>query len=405
MNNGGLRRKAEKYLHTLCGVEPNRRTGSEGNRNASDYAAQILGQFGFRIDTTPFFCLDYIRGDAVFSSGSETFEIYSSPYSLGCNVTSEVVIASDIDELESLTCRKSILLLKDEICREQLMPKNFAFYNPEDHKKIYALLEKKQPAAVITATSKNPDSVGALYPYPLIVDGDFYIPSAYCTDTAGEKIAGRAVEGAFFSLELQGERIPSTGSNVIARKNPSAEKKVVITAHIDAYEDSPGASDNASGTVVLLLLAELLAGYAGPLGIEIAAINGEDHYSAAGEMDYLQRYGSELDKILTVINIDDVGFVRGGTAYSLYECSGQIQEAAEEIFTKYDGITAGEQWFSGDHMVFVQKDVPAIAFTAELLPELMGTVTHTSRDTPDIVDCSKLVQLAYALEEMVYRLS
>ncbi len=405
MNYGKLINNAEKYLSVLSGVKPNRRTGSKGNRKAVDFFARTLSRMEYQIDTTPFDCLDYIPGKASLSSGREIFKIYSSPYSPGCNLASGAVIASNTGELESLTCRDRILLLKDEICAEQLMPKNFVFYNPEHHKKIYSLLEEKRPAAVITATSKNPNAVGALYPYPLIVDGDFNIPTAYCTDTVGEKIAERAVEGEIFSLQLQGKRIPSTGSNVIARKNPSAEKKVVLTAHIDAYEDSPGASDNASGTVVLLLLAELLAGYEGPLGIEFAAINGEDHYSAAGEMDYLKRYGSELDKILTVINIDDVGFVRGGTAYSLYECSGQIQEAAEEVFKKCDGITAGEQWFSGDHMVFVQRGVPAIAFTAELLPELMRTVTHTSQDTPDIVDCSKLVKLAYALEKMVYRLS
>ncbi len=31
----------------------------------------------------------------------------------------------------------------------------------------------------------------------------------------------------------------------------------MFTAHIDAFEDSPGACDNGGGTVVLLLLAEL----------------------------------------------------------------------------------------------------------------------------------------------------
>ena len=51
------------------------------------------------------------------------------------------------------------------------------------------------------------------------------------------------------------EIIPATfretmalGCNVIARLNPQADKKVVFSAHIDAYEDTPGASDNASGT-------------------------------------------------------------------------------------------------------------------------------------------------------------
>jgi len=107
--------------------------------------------------------------------------------------------------------------MKDEICSEQLMPKNFIFYNPDHHKKIYALLEEKQPAAIITATAKKPELVGALYPFPLIVDGDFDIPSVYCTDIIGKEIATHI--GGMFKLTIQAERIPSTANNVIARKN------------------------------------------------------------------------------------------------------------------------------------------------------------------------------------------
>ena len=122
------------------------------------------------------------------------------------------------------------------------MPKNFVFYNPEHHQRIYALLEKKKPAAIVTATAKNPELVGALYPFPLIADGDFDIPSAYCTDVVGWKIADR--QGQAFSLRLEAERVPASAANVVAQKNPQAERKVVITSHIDAYEDTPGAELN-----------------------------------------------------------------------------------------------------------------------------------------------------------------
>lgn len=52
-------------------------------------------------------------------------------------------------------------------------------------------------------------------------------------------------------------------------------------------------------------------------------------------------------------------------------------------------------------MIFVQNQVPAIAITTELMPELLKTVTHTSADTPDSADCHKLVEIAMALNDAI----
>ena len=399
---GGLETKAQSYLNILCSVKPNRRTGSPGNRAATEFFASTVRPYGYELDTTPFDCLDCIRGDTFLVGDGTSFEIYASPYSLGCDVMSELAVISTLEELESAQCAGVILLMLGEICSEQLMPKNFVFYNPEHHQKIIALLESKQPATIITATEKNPELVGALYPFPLIADGDFDIPSVFCTASVGETLAGR--RGETFHLKIDSRRVPSQACNVIARLNPSAAQKVVITAHIDAYENTPGALDNASGTVVLMLLAELLADYHGGYGIEIAAFNGEDHYSAGGEMDYLHRYGDEFGKILLTINIDDAGYPLGKTTWSFYGCSPQIQESAEAIFQSYPGLAPGEPWYQGDHMVFVQGGVPSLAFTAERMAEAMQTVTHTALDTPERVDTGKLVELAQALNDLIRRI-
>ena len=54
--------KAKEYLDTLCGVKPNRRTGSTGNRAATDFFASRIKGWDYDIDTTPFSCLDYKPG-------------------------------------------------------------------------------------------------------------------------------------------------------------------------------------------------------------------------------------------------------------------------------------------------------------------------------------------------------
>jgi len=391
--------KAESYLKALCSVKPNRRTGSAGNREATAFLASALRSYGYEIDATPFECLDYDRGPARMERAGDSFEAYVSPYSLGCDVSAELVVASTMEELERAGCGGKLLLLRGAICSEQLMPKNFVFYNPEHHQKIIALLEWQKPVGIVTATERKPEQVGALYPFPLIVDGDFDIPSVYCTDTVGGVLAG--LEGEAVQLKIDARRLPSSASNVIARTGRQADQRIVITAHIDAYEDVPGASDNASGIVVLLLLAEMLSNYRGNTGIEIAAFNGEDHYSAGGQMDYLRRYGGEFPAILLAVNVDDVGFKCGRTSYSYYECARQLEQKAENVFRRFEGLVRGVPWFNGDHMIFVQNRVPALAFTSEYMAELMRTVTHTSSDTPDIIDCHKLVELAESLNALI----
>ncbi|MCG2820437.1 MAG: M28 family peptidase [Candidatus Atribacteria bacterium] len=343
--------------------------------------------------------MDFESGEGSLVCNGNSFEVYISPYSLGCDVTAELVTVSTIGELEKCYCTGKILLMKGEICAEQLVPKNFVFYNPKHHKRIYAILEERQPAAIITATARKPELVGALYPFPLIEDGDFDIPSVYCTDTVGEEIAANTYHE--FLLMIQAKRIPSTACNVIARKNPDAKEKIIVCAHIDAYSNTPGALDNASGTLVLLLLAKMLQKYDGPMAIEFIAFNGEDNFSVGGQMDYLRRYGNELEKVLVAINLDDVGYIKGKTAFSMYECPDIISKKAHQIFSSFNGIVRGEEWFQGDHMIFVQKGIPAIAFTAEKMRDLMEKITHTQKDTSELVDCTKLVEIASALKEFI----
>ena len=181
--------KASHYLNYLCGVKPNRRTGSPGNQDATNFVADLVRDLGYHVDISAFPCLDYITGESSLISADKSFDIFTSPYSLGCDITAKLITVTSVEELQSCHCEGEILLMTGAICAEQLMPKNFVFYNPDHNKKIYALLEKKKPAGIVTATEQNPQLVGALYPFPLIVDGDFNIPNVYSKDIVGEKIA------------------------------------------------------------------------------------------------------------------------------------------------------------------------------------------------------------------------
>ncbi len=272
--------------------------------------------------------MDYACETASLSCGDLNFEVFASPYSPACNVLAETVVVSTVEELQTTDFAGRILILRGSICEEQIMPKNFIFYNPEEHQQIISLLEAQKPAGIVAATKRNPELAGALDPFPLFVDGDFDIASVYCADALAsglEALAGREM---------------------------------------------------------------------------LLRIDGEDHYSAGGQMDYLSRYGEELSAIIVAINLDAVGYIKGESAYSFYECEPEIEEKMENVF-RLHGLKQGEQWYSGDHMVFVQNEVQAVAISSENLMEILTSIAHTSVDTPHLVDCNKLVEIATALNDVV----
>ncbi len=89
-------------------------------------------------------------------------------------------------------------------------------------------------------------------------------------------------------------------TNLIARVNPAAERRVLLAAHWDSRpwadeEKDPdrarkpvlGANDGASGVAVLLHLAEVLAAHPCPVGVDIVLFDGEDYGRDGDESMFL----------------------------------------------------------------------------------------------------------------------
>jgi aminopeptidase YwaD len=177
--------------------------------------------------------------------------------------------------------------------------------------------------------------------------------------------------------------------------------RVVLSAHIDAKPTTPGALDNAGGVTTLLLLADLLRDYAGDPGVEIFIVNGEDHYSAAGELDYLKRNEGKLGEIGLNINLDGVGYRQGSTAYSLYGVPGEMAIQIRQSFAAHPGLVEGEPWYQGDHTMFFQNQVPAMAITSGEMAPLWAEIAHTAEDLPELIDPARLARLARALQVLL----
>lgn len=396
MSESSLEALAAGHLKTLCLDMPDRSVGRPSNRKATDYFQRTVTGLGWRAEQQGFDCLAWESHPVSLEAGGRSFEAFPSPYTLGCLCTAPLRTAATVGELERGEFEGCLLLLTGDLAKEQLMPKGFIFYNPEEHQAIIRLLEAKRPAAVIGATGRDPLLAGGMYPFPLIEDGDFDIPAVYMTDTEGERLASFA--GSEAALAFRSERIPSSGCNVLARKGRSFSRRLVVSAHIDAKENTPGALDNGSGVTVLLLLARLLADYDGEAGVELLALNGEDYYAASGQMTYLSRNKDRFAEIALAVNLDGVGYREGVTEYSFYGLAPGPQQRIRSRMKRFPGMAEGQPWPQGDHMLFAMNGRPAMAMTSRgLISSPSQSITHTPRDAPDLVDCSKLAVAAMAL--------
>ena len=399
-----LHSKGLNYLKKLCVQLPGRSVGSKNNLAATEFFRKEISSLGWDTEASEFKAMDWEETGVILKSGAAEFEAFASPYSLGCSVEAPLITVSSIEELTQSDLQGKILLLRGEIAKEQIMPKNFVFYNPKGHQKIVSLLEIKQPAAIITATERNSALAGGLYPFPMFEDGDFNIPSVYMTKEEGERLTKH--DKNMVLLQSSAHRISSKGYNIIARKGKQRDQRIVITAHIDAKKSTPGAIDNATGVTVLLLLAHVLKDYHGERMIEIVAFNGEDYFAVPGQMQYISQNQGRFNEILLNINIDGAGHKDGETAFSFFNVPQNILAIIKNTMTNHQGITEGPQWPQGDHSIFVQYGCPAMAVSSKWFLDHMEIqdVTHTQKDNIDIVDHEKLVEIAEALGSILQNL-
>lgn len=390
-----------EYLKILCTDISERCVGSQGNRQATSFFEKELSLRGWDTVMHEFDAIDWKEDGAVLRSGEKNFKVLVSPYSNGFCGGGVLTAASTVEELSGKDAKDKIILLHGDLAKEQLMPKNFVFYNPEQHQKIISILENCGTVAIISATGRNAALAGGVYPFPLIEDGDFNIPSVYITEEEGLKLLAETGKTVF--LESRSERIPGRGCNVIGTMGNSKAQKIVITAHIDAKKGTPGAIDNATGVIVLLLLSELLRDYKGDKCIEIVALNGEDYYAVPGQMVYIKANMNDFGRILLNINIDGAGYKEGLSAFSLFNLPGEILQSVTNVIAKHSGITEGVQWPQGDHSIFLQSGVPAIAVSSKWFIDNIGDqdITHTPKDNITIVDCNRLVEISQALNSLI----
>jgi hypothetical protein len=221
---------------------------------------------------------------------------------------------------------------------------------------------------------------------------------------------------------------------VIEPARPDASTKtIVVGAHYDSYEDTPGANDNGSGTAAVLELARLLADLRNTANKRIRLVlfvNEEPPYFQTPDMGsyrYAKLLAERREPVIGMISLETLGCYLdypGSQKYPpplglLYPSKGDFvafvamtgsRELMQNLVgsfrrhTKFPsvggvapGFVPGIDW--SDHWSFEEFRYPAVMITDTAY--FRYPHYHKTTDTPDKVDVDKLSRITHGVERVI----
>jgi Zn-dependent M28 family amino/carboxypeptidase len=209
---------------------------------------------------------------------------------------------------------------------------------------------------------------------------------------------------------------------------PSA---VVIGAHYDTVQGSPGANDNASGVAAVLELARLLSIFRPRREIRfVAFVNEEPPFfatEAMGSWRYAKRCVSRGEKVSAMLSLETIGCYSDEPASQHYPFpfglfyptrgnfigfvgnlrSGALVRRVVQSFRRYADFPsealAAPGWMTGigwsDHWAFWKAGYPAAMVTDTAL--FRYAEYHTAADTRAVVDVERMARVVHGLAGVI----
>ncbi|MGH8475183.1 MAG: M28 family peptidase [Methylococcales bacterium] len=222
---------------------------------------------------------------------------------------------------------------------------------------------------------------------------------------------------------------------ILAGKGASP-RCIVVGAHYDSVEGSPGANDNASGVAALLELAHALRGRSFSSSIRFVAFaNEEPPYFNTGEgmgsVEYLRGFEQAHEQIRAMLSLETIGFYSdeaGSQHYPplvglLYPDRGNFiafvgnfgsRELVRTTIGRFRSVVmlpsegaALPSWIPGvswsDHRSFWDAGIPALMIT-DTAP-FRYPHYHRPSDTPEHLDYVRMARLIQGLEQVLIDLA
>ena len=210
--------------------------------------------------------------------------------------------------------------------------------------------------------------------------GSSQIPVAAVSQEDGELLEAHLAVSASSAANLKLHYSQSPSQNVIAEKPGQGTGVVILGAHYDTVPGIAGATDNASGTAVLLTLARELSGKSFPFDLRLIAF-GSEELGLRGSRHYVESLSSEQQsQIIAMLNFDALG---NGSRLSAMGDAMLTRPVMEDSQAR--GIELRLRQSSGrggsDHASFAEVSIPNIFFSSNDFSRL-----HTPEDTLDSIN-------------------
>ncbi|MDW8459345.1 MAG: M28 family peptidase [Verrucomicrobiota bacterium] len=223
--------------------------------------------------------------------------------------------------------------------------------------------------------------------------------------------------------------------NIIAKHRPDSGPRLVVGAHYDSWEDTPGADDNASGVAVLLEVARLTAQNRATTHVEFVAYTLEEPpFFRTDQMGSVVHAAAlETDRIPTrgAIVLEMVGYFLdepGSQLFPLpllrlfYPSRGNFIAVVghwthgtwvKAVKSRMRGATdlpvysiRAPSWIPGidmsDHRSYWPHGIPAVMITDTAF--YRNFAYHTRQDTAERLDYSKMADVARAVFSVIQNL-
>lgn len=183
--------------------------------------------------------------------------------------------------------------------------------------------------------------------------------------------------------------VPTFNTIATIKGTEKPEEYVILSAHFDSWDGATGATDNGTGTIVMMEAMRILKKmYPNPKRTIIAGHWGSEEQGLNGSRAYVKDHPEIVENIQAVFNQDNgtgrVVNLSGGGFLNSYDYLGRWMEPvpatiSDEIETTFPGIPGGG---GSDYASFLAAGAPAFSLSS-LSWSYWNYTWHTNLDTYD----------------------